>query len=67
MLHVTAETRAKIEVWQHAKRGIDLQRDDLIRQAKAEHGSLREIGLLFDLSHTEVARILNQETRVHAS
>ena len=61
MFHVSAETRAEIEVWLESKRGIDSSRDNLIRRAKTEGGSLREIADLFGLSHTEIRRILNQD------
>lgn len=61
MLHVSEQIRAEIQAWLEARRGSDLERDALIRQARAEHGSLREIGNLFGLSHTEVRRILNEK------
>lgn len=60
VLHVTEQTRAKIEAWMEARHGSDIERDILIRQAKSENGSLREIADLFGLSHTEVRRVLQR-------
>jgi helix-turn-helix protein len=35
--------------------------EDDIRVARSEGGSLREIGLIVGMSHTEIRRIINKE------
>lgn len=60
MFHVSDETRASIEAWLEARHGSDKERNELISRARSEGGSLREIAQLFNLSHTEVRRILTR-------